>query len=98
MPSQILSGLQARSGLNAQPFAEVRTGVCMSPENLALLKTLAIRPSASVAVNVRAMIEALERSGYVANGPHGWSTTAKGCELIERHRAVGAPLGSRNEL
>ena len=70
----------------------------MSPENLALLKTLAIRPSASVTVNVRSMVEALEQSGYVANGPHGWSTTAKGCELIERHRVVSAPLGSRNEL
>ena len=25
-------------------------------------------------------------SGYVANGPDGWSTTATGCELLERQR------------
>ena len=33
------------------------------------------------------MVEALEHDGYVANGPDGWSTTAKGCELLERQRA-----------
>jgi hypothetical protein len=62
------------------------TGVCMSPENVAILKTLALRPSPSIATSVRPMIEALEQSGHVANGPDGWSTTAKGCELLERQR------------
>jgi hypothetical protein len=58
----------------------------MSPENVAILKTLAIRPSPSIATSVRPMVEALEQSGHVANGPDGWSTTAKGCELLERQR------------
>jgi hypothetical protein len=40
------------------------------------------------------MVEALEHGGYVANGPDGWSTTAKGCELLERQRAS---VGSRNQ-
>jgi len=45
--SQLLSGLPDRPGLDAQPFIAVH-GVCMSLENLAILKTLAIRPSASM--------------------------------------------------
>ena len=72
------------------------TGVCMSPENVAILKTLAIRPSASIATSVRCMVEMLEQDGYVANGPDGWSTTAKGCELLERQR-TSALLGSRSQ-
>jgi ribosomal protein S19E (S16A) len=68
----------------------------MSPENVAILKSLAIRPSPSIATSVRSMVEALEQSGYVANGPDGWSTTAKGCELLEQRR-VSALLGSRNQ-
>jgi hypothetical protein len=43
----------------------------MSPENLAILKTLAIRPSTSIATSVRSTVEALEQEGYVANGPVG---------------------------
>jgi hypothetical protein len=50
----------------------------MSSENLAILKTLAIRPSASIATSVRCMVEVLEQNGHVANGPDGWSTIAKG--------------------
>ena len=50
----------------------------MLPESLAILKTLAIRPSASIATSLQSMVEALEHDGYVANGPDGWSTTAKG--------------------
>jgi hypothetical protein len=58
----------------------------MSPENVAILKTLAIRPSPSIATSVRPMVETLVQSGHVANGPDGWSTTAKGCELLEQQR------------
>jgi hypothetical protein len=68
----------------------------MSPENLAILKTLAIRPSASIATSVRCMVEVLEQDGYVANGSDGWATTEKGCELLERQR-MSALLGSRNQ-
>jgi hypothetical protein len=72
----------------------------MSPESVAILKTLALRPSPSIATSVRPMVEKLEHSGYVANGPDGWSTTAKGCELLEQQRldalfkepALSAPL------
>jgi hypothetical protein len=72
----------------------------MSPGNVAILKTLAIRPSPSIAWSVRPMVETLEQGGYVANGPDGWSTTAKGCELLEQQRldavfkepALGAPV------
>jgi hypothetical protein len=68
----------------------------MSPEKIAILKTLAIRPSASVAISVQPMVTALEQDGYVTNGPSGWSTTAKGCELIERDRLRG-PVAPRNQ-
>jgi hypothetical protein len=58
----------------------------MSPENLAVLKSLAIRPSRSITPNLRPIVAGLHEAGYIASGPSGWSATAKGCEVLERQR------------
>jgi hypothetical protein len=59
----------------------------MSPENLAVLKSLAIRPSQSIVLSVQPIVIDLQHAGYVTNGPSGWIATAKGCEVLERQRA-----------
>ena len=87
MHSQILSGPSVGVGLKARPSLQ-RTGVCMSPENLAVLKSLAIRPSQSIVPSIQPIVIGLQQAGYVTNGPSGWIATAKGCEALERQRAV----------
>jgi hypothetical protein len=54
----------------------------MSPEKVAVLRTLALSPSASIAPNLVAVVAQLESGGYVSHGPSGWMATAKGCEAI----------------
>ena len=60
----------------------------MSPQNLAVLKSLAIRPSQSIVPSIQPIVIGLQQAGYVTNGPSGWIATAKGCEVLERQRAV----------
>jgi hypothetical protein len=62
-------------------------GAFMNPEIVALLRSLALRPSPDVAPNLRPVVTSLESEGYVTNGPSGWVATAKGCEVVERERA-----------
>jgi hypothetical protein len=57
-------------------------GVLMSPENFAILKTLALQPSLSLAPNLECVVARLASAGYVSWDPSGWSATAKGCEAI----------------
>jgi hypothetical protein len=59
----------------------------MSEEKIALLKSLALRPSYQVAPSLRPMIDALVGAGYVTNGSSGWTATAEGCNMIERCRS-----------
>jgi len=68
----------------------------MSPENLAVLKSLAIHPSFYIAPGVQPIVSILQQAGYVIHGPSGWIATAKGCELLEGQRRIGDPLPSRN--
>jgi hypothetical protein len=69
----------------------------MSPETLAVLKSLAIRPSQSIATSVQPIVSGLQQSGYVANSPSGWIATEKGCEMLERQRPADAHLPQRNQ-
>ena len=65
-------------------------------ESLALLRSLAIRPSEHIAPSLQGMVGALEQAGYIARSPSGWLATAKGCEAIERRRSAFAhPLAGR---
>jgi len=63
----------------------------MTYEMLSLLRSLAIRPSRSIAAIVQPMVNELLKAGYVANDEgSGWTATAEGCQLIESIR--GSPL------
>ena len=84
MHSQILSGPGVIRGLKAHPFAAVHGGSAMSPENLAVLKSLAMRPSQSIAPTLQPIVIRLQEAGFVANSPSGWSATAKGCEVLQQ--------------
>ena len=55
----------------------------MSPEDLAVLKSLAIRPSLSIAPGLQRAVARLQGAGYISHGPSGWMATAKGCEWVE---------------
>lgn len=69
----------------------------MSPEDLAVLKSLAIRPSASIAPGILAVVTGLQQQGYVTHAASGWIATAKGCELVERQRAADGRAAARNQ-
>jgi hypothetical protein len=60
----------------------------MPERYLALLKSLALRPTRNIAVNLAPIVSALEAAGYVTLGPEGWSATAVGCMTIEQSRMV----------
>jgi hypothetical protein len=59
----------------------------MTLEQLALLRSLAQRPSLQVAPALRAIVDDLTRDGYVARGRDGWTATAEGCVRLERERS-----------
>jgi hypothetical protein len=58
----------------------------MSDEKIALLKTLALRPSQHVASRFQPMLDEMVEAGCLTFGPAGWMTTAYGCAVIERER------------
>jgi hypothetical protein len=58
----------------------------MPDVHLAVLKSLAMRPSPNTALNIEPILSALLDAGYVTCGPDGWTATAEGCNLIERKR------------
>jgi hypothetical protein len=59
----------------------------MSPEDFAVLKSLAIRPSQSIAPALQPIVAELRKAGFITNDLSGWIATAKGCEVLERQRA-----------
>jgi hypothetical protein len=59
----------------------------MSPESLAVLKSLAIRPSQSIAPSLQSIVAGLQQAGFVDRGPSGWITSAKGCEILQQPTA-----------
>jgi hypothetical protein len=59
----------------------------MSDEKIALLKTLALRPSRHVASRFQPMLDEMVEAGCLTFGPAGWMTTAHGCAVIEQERA-----------
>jgi hypothetical protein len=62
----------------------------MTYEMLALLRSLATRPSRNIAATVQPMADELLKAGYIANEGSGWAATAKGCNVIESARALSA--------
>jgi hypothetical protein len=60
----------------------------MPDDHMAVLKSLAIRPSPTIAPNIEPILSALLDVGYVTRGPDGWIATAQGCSVIERNRTV----------
>jgi hypothetical protein len=60
----------------------------MPDEHMAVLKSLAIRPSPTIAPSIEPILSALLDAGYVTRGPDGWIATAQGCNAIEGKRAV----------
>jgi hypothetical protein len=58
----------------------------MPEHHLALLKSLALQPTRSIARNLEEIVAALHTAGYVARGPDGWMATASGCAAIEQQR------------
>jgi hypothetical protein len=65
----------------------------MEYEFIALLKSLAYRPSPNVAPSIRPMVDVLELGGYVVKTPSGWTATAKGCEALEADRRTRGTRG-----
>lgn len=63
----------------------------MPEQDLALLRTLAIRPVRTIASSLEPIVIALQSAGYVTYSPDGWIATAKGCELIEQKRRAAYP-------
>jgi hypothetical protein len=64
----------------------------MSPEKLAVLRSLAMRPSPSLPASMLPIVVGLQQGGYAMEGPSGWIATAKGCEALEQQRIASAPL------
>jgi hypothetical protein len=59
----------------------------MTYEKLALLRSLAARPSRNIAPSVQHLVDALSKEGYLTEDKaSGWSATAEGCTEIERNR------------
>ena len=61
----------------------------ISDHHLGLLKSLALRPTRSIAVNLIPIVSALQVAGYITLSPEGWAATAEGCATIEQGRTVG---------
>jgi hypothetical protein len=61
----------------------------MTYEMLALLRSLATRPSRNIAATVQPMAVELLKVGYIVNEVgSGWVATAEGCQLIESQRSA----------
>ncbi len=58
----------------------------MSDVEMALLKSVALRPSRHVVRSLQPVVEALVEAGYISDSPSGWMATARGCALIEQER------------
>lgn len=62
----------------------------MTYEKLALLRSLATRPSRSIVPSMQPLLQQLASEGYVTEDKEsGWMATARGCSLIELRRTSG---------
>jgi hypothetical protein len=68
----------------------------MPEHHLGLLKSLALQPARSIAVNLTPIVSALQVAGFVTLGPEGWAATAVGCATIEQTRKVGTMARTQN--
>jgi hypothetical protein len=60
----------------------------MSHEQIALLRTLAARPSRTIVPSLRPLLEVLSKEGLVFEDKEsGWCATAEGCDALERSRS-----------
>ena len=67
------------------------------PEHyLGLLKSLALRPTRSIAVNLTPVVSALQVAGYITLGSEGWAATAVGCATNEQSRTIGTMARTQN--
>jgi hypothetical protein len=60
----------------------------MGHDDLAVLRTLATRPSQELPPTIRQRAAALLEAGYVTRGPDGWITTPLGCHLLAQERST----------
>ena len=88
--SQIVSGTP-RVESSKRDAAVGDAGANMSKANIALLKTLALRPSAHVAANVQHLVDVMAEAGCIYFGPTGWMATEHGCAVLEHERAKARP-------
>ena len=70
-------------------YPKCRVLGAMPEHHLGLLKSLALRPTRSIAVNLTSIVSVLQVAGYVTLGPEGWTATAVGCATIEQSRTAG---------
>jgi hypothetical protein len=61
----------------------------MPEHHLGLLKSLALRPTRSITVNLTPIVSALQVAGYATLGAEGWAATAVGCATVEQSSTVG---------
>ena len=52
--------------------------------DLAILRSLAIRPSSNIPQCIQTEVIALLEAGYVVHSPDGWITTALGCSRVQQ--------------
>jgi hypothetical protein len=60
----------------------------MGRDDLAVLRSLAIRPSQELPPTIRPRATVLLEAGYVTRGQDGWITTPLGCQLLAKVRSM----------
>ena len=68
----------------------------MTDNELAVLRSLVLRPSQPASSMMDAIIALLHEQGYVAPGQSGWLATEKGCLAVEQVRRSVAAVEIRN--
>jgi hypothetical protein len=64
----------------------------MTHDELAILRSLAARPSRKILPSLQTVVDDLQRAGYITCNSDGWIATAEGCNAIEReHAALSQP-------
>jgi hypothetical protein len=59
----------------------------MSDDDIAFLRTLAVRPIATLPPTLQSRMNALAEKGYVTHTSDGWIATQLGCSVLEEKRA-----------
>lgn len=60
----------------------------MTEDLLALLRSLASKPTREIAPTAKPQVIKLLDDGCVTYGPHGWIATPVGCAMLERMRST----------